>query len=84
MRALLRCREDQEVVHLVALHKVVLPGQAVASFFGLTNQDVFVQPVVLAISVAIDNSDLGAGTKRGAQVFQQGDRVGDLVIRLQN
>src|SRR4029077_16668080 len=45
--------------------------------------DVAVDAVILGFAVAVDDADLGAGAKSGAQVAQESDGLGDLVVGLQ-
>ncbi len=58
----------QEVIHLVALHKVILLQQLVARLRCLTKYHIAGHPMIFAISVAVNNSNFGPRTKRGAQL----------------
>src|ERR1700726_591626 len=49
----------QEVIHLVALHKVILLQQLVARLRCLTKYHIAGHPMIFAISVAVDNSNFG-------------------------
>ena len=77
------CREDEEIIHLVAFHKVVLLDQCVTGFFRFADHDLAVYSVVFAVSIAVDDSDSCARPQSGTQVAQKSDRMGDLVIGLE-
>src|SRR6185369_4923306 len=53
-------REDQEVIHLVALHKIALTHQSVSRLSSLSDHHLGRNAVVFSIAVAIDDPHLGA------------------------
>src|SRR6185369_17015747 len=53
-------REDQEVIHLVALHKIALTHQSVSRLSSLSDHHLGRNAVVFSIAVAINDPHLGA------------------------
>ena len=60
--------KNQKVVHPIRFHKIILSQQTIPSFSSLFNNNVTPYAVILAVTVAVDNSNSRAGFECGAQV----------------
>src|SRR5436305_9791057 len=76
------CFENKEVIHSIALHKVITIHQLVTRLLCLVDNDLLGYSVVLSIAVAVNDSDSGFRSERFAKVFQQSYRLGDFVVGL--
>src|SRR5208282_4140838 len=75
--------KHQKIIHPITLHKVVLRHQRITRFRCLLNDNVATYTMILSITVAINNPNLGSRPKRSAQIPQQSDGLINLVISLQ-
>src|SRR5581483_2565926 len=82
-RLVLLRRKHQEVIHLIVFHEIVLAEEAIAGLVGFVDDHVAGDSVIFAIAAAINDSYLGAGIQRRAQVSQQGYRFSNFVVSLQ-
>jgi hypothetical protein len=80
--ALLLHAKHQEVINTIALNKVLLTDQHEPGALGFFDYDVFVDAVVIAFAVAIDDAQQRAAAHRCARVPEQANRLRDFVIGL--
>src|SRR6185312_7435247 len=76
--------EDQEVILTVVLGEVVSPHLMEAGAFHFFTKNFFVEAVVGAGAVAVDDAEARAGLHRGTQRGEHEFRVRDLVVDLQH
>src|SRR5580704_10321521 len=75
--------ENKKIIHLVALHKIVLRPQNITRFRSLLDYNVATYAMVFSITVAINNSNLRSRPKRGPQISQQRNGLINFVVSLQ-
>ena len=75
--------KDEEVVHLVALHKIVALEQSITGLDRLPDHDLAPHSVIFAVSIAVDDSKFGSRPKRSPQILQQRHwlRAGDQILQ---
>ena len=63
--------ENQKIVHVVRLDEIGLFNQAISGFAGFLNDYIFVDSVIFAVAVAIDDPDTSARPEALPEVRQQ-------------
>ena len=75
--------EDQKIIHPIAFHEILEVVQFESGLGSFANDHVFTDAVILPVALAINDANLRSWFERQAKITEQRNRMGYLMVGLE-